>query len=73
MSSASSTASLPAPESACARCGARFHCGRDDTTPCWCAALPPLDPTRYDAHSGCLCEACLQATLGRPRAAGRVR
>lgn len=53
----------PRMESACARCGAPFHCGRDDAAGCWCARLPALPPDRYDASAGCLCEACLNRML----------
>jgi hypothetical protein len=58
--------------SVCARCGARFECGMQaGTTPCWCTALPPLDPV---PGQGCLCPTCLRAALaaapGAPAAPG---
>ncbi len=53
--------------STCPRCGAKFQCGRDDPAGCWCATLPALDPRRYYAVAGCLCEACLRALLNAPR------
>lgn len=49
--------------STCSRCGAPFHCGRDDPGVCWCARLPALPSSRYDAAAGCLCEACLRRML----------
>jgi hypothetical protein len=58
----------PLPDSACARCGASFHCGRDDAGGCWCARLPPLDRGRYDAAAGCLCKACLRTLIDSPPA-----
>jgi len=57
----------PRGASACARCGARFECGMQaGTAPCWCAALPPLDPA---SGQGCLCPACLRAALAVARPA----
>jgi hypothetical protein len=47
----------------CARCGVTFRCGRNDLAGCWCARLPSLERSRYDAAAGCLCEACLRALL----------
>ena len=45
--------------SRCARCGATFECGLEaGAEPCWCAALPPLEPVPGE---GCLCPACLAA------------
>jgi hypothetical protein len=49
----------PPPER-CARCGAEFHCGRNDEVDCWCAGLPPLTPV--DGRS-CLCRRCLEEEL----------
>jgi hypothetical protein len=54
------------PESRCARCGAPFTCGMqaghssDEMQPCWCAALPPLEPV---PGRGCLCRRCLEDEL----------
>ncbi|MGB2819247.1 MAG: cysteine-rich CWC family protein [Burkholderiaceae bacterium] len=59
--------------STCARCGTRFHCGRDDASGCWCARLPPLAGARYDAASGCLCESCLRRLLDETAADRRQR
>lgn len=56
--------------SRCPRCGAAFHCGADDPSPCACVDL------RLDAalladlrlrYSGCLCLACLRALGGAPQ------
>jgi hypothetical protein len=58
---------LPKAVTTCARCGAPFVCGRDGPEACWCAGLPPLDPARYDAGAGCLCEACLRMLVNAPR------
>jgi hypothetical protein len=62
-------ASTPSPSptvaAACSRCGAPFRCGRHDAEPCWCAALPALDPAQYAEAAGCLCEACLRALVER--------
>ncbi|MGZ8274124.1 MAG: cysteine-rich CWC family protein [Burkholderiaceae bacterium] len=63
-----STALPSASPSTCARCGASFHCGRDDAAGCWCACLPALDRVRYDAAAGCLCKSCLRAATGAPTA-----
>jgi hypothetical protein len=57
--------------STCARCGAQFHCGRDDDAGCWCARLPPLDRVRYDAAAGCLCESCLREAIDASAASSR--
>jgi hypothetical protein len=54
------------PASTCARCGAPFHCGRDDAAGCWCARLPALPRERYSEAAGCLCEACLRRMLDGP-------
>ena len=55
----------PAPDDPgrrCAVCGAAFHCGVADATPCWCTRLE-VDPVRLAAlarpDAGCLCPACL--------------
>ncbi|TAK88407.1 MAG: hypothetical protein EPO20_02990 [Betaproteobacteria bacterium] len=50
----------------CARCGAPFHCGRNDAG-CWCESLPPLAPV---PGRGCLCRACLEAELKERSAPG---
>lgn len=57
----------------CPRCGALFHCGAHDASPCACASLT-LDPALLDAlrarYVGCLCLRCLQAlSAGAPPAA----
>jgi RNA polymerase sigma factor (sigma-70 family) len=48
----------------CAACGAPFHCGVEDTKPCWCTAVT-LDTAARAAlaerYVGCLCAACLAA------------
>jgi hypothetical protein len=50
------------PESRCARCGAPFLCGMQaGEEPCWCAALPPLEPV---PGRTCLCRACFETELG---------
>jgi hypothetical protein len=36
---------------------------------CWCADLPPLDPTPGE---GCLCPACLRAALATASRQGGV-
>lgn len=63
------------PASICERCGTPFHCGMNDTTPCWCTTLPPLPRdqlTRAMAQAdgkvwqGCLCPACLQHIVAGP-------
>jgi hypothetical protein len=61
------------PTSHCASCGAAFHCGRDDASGCWCTGLPALEPGRYDASAGCLCEACLRRMLDNPTAPSAAR
>jgi len=43
----------------CARCGAPFHCGKDEDR-CWCETLPPLTPV---PGRGCLCRKCLEEEL----------
>jgi hypothetical protein len=48
------------PPERCARCGAEFHCGRNDEEECWCAGLPPLTPVPGRA---CLCRRCLEEEL----------
>jgi hypothetical protein len=57
----------PIDNSRCARCGAAFHCGAADATPCVCSSLQ-LDPTTLATlrtrFAGCLCMACLR-TLAR--------
>ena len=58
----------PEPATKCAQCGAPFFCGRDDPNGCWCAGVPPLDPTRYVRSAGCLCEKCLSALVNDPGA-----
>jgi hypothetical protein len=51
----------------CSRCGAPFHCGRNDPESCWCAQLPPLPVGALEAGRGCVCRACLEAqTATRP-------
>jgi hypothetical protein len=51
---------------ACPRCGAVFHCGARDATPCGCCAVP-LDASTLqwlrERYVGCLCLSCLR-TLG---------
>jgi hypothetical protein len=54
--------------STCARCGARFGCGRDDPNGCWCAALPALPAAAIDRASGCLCPSCLREAVARSAA-----
>jgi Cysteine-rich CWC len=51
-------------EAHCARCGAAFGCGAGGAAPCWCAALPPLEPV---PGRGCLCRACLERELAVAR------
>jgi len=50
--------------SRCARCGAAFHCGAADATPCACSSLK-LDAATLAqlraSFTGCLCMACLSA------------
>jgi hypothetical protein len=56
-------------DATCSRCGAAFHCGANDRTPCWCTALhvEPVTLARLAAErQGCLCERCLGA-LATPR------
>ncbi|MCX8114464.1 MAG: cysteine-rich CWC family protein [Burkholderiaceae bacterium] len=50
--------------SRCARCGASFRCGIDDSAGCWCARLPAAPLDRLDAGAGCLCPDCLAAVVG---------
>ncbi|HEV3009334.1 MAG TPA: cysteine-rich CWC family protein [Burkholderiales bacterium] len=57
----------PNPER-CARCGAPFHCGRDEAE-CWCASLPALEPVPGRA---CLCRHCLERELKRPELRART-
>jgi hypothetical protein len=47
----------------CAQCGTAFHCGANDSEPCWCANLPPLAADRQVAGTDCVCEACLRRRL----------
>ncbi|MEZ5728811.1 MAG: cysteine-rich CWC family protein [Burkholderiaceae bacterium] len=52
----------------CARCGARFECGRD-LAACWCTSLPALRadelPSGQDGRpiSDCICPDCLRAHM----------
>jgi len=68
----SSQSTLLASPSTCARCGALFHCGRDDPAGCWCARLPALPRDRYGAVAGCLCEDCLRRVLDAAAAPPRA-
>jgi Cysteine-rich CWC len=49
-------------EDRCPRCGAGFHCGANDPTPCACRGLT-LDAALLvrlrDRYRGCLCLRCL--------------
>jgi hypothetical protein len=63
------------PAQHCLRCGAPFHCGMEDTVPCWCTTLPRIDPAALAAldlsergelglpsgplPAACLCPSCL--------------
>ena len=54
----------------CPRCGAAFHCGVQDSTPCACTGLQPsaaqLQALRV-RYSRCLCLACLASVAaGQP-------
>ncbi len=42
----------------CARCGARFGCGRNAAS-CWCQALPALPAAALRSDTDCLCPDCL--------------
>ncbi len=56
--------SPPSCNTACPRCGAAFHCGVADATPCACtqARLDDGQRARLAARfTGCLCGACLRA------------
>ena len=45
-------------EIACSNCGSNLSCGADQSTPCWCAELPPiLSP---EVGKTCLCSDCLK-------------
>ncbi|MDH3716219.1 MAG: cysteine-rich CWC family protein [Gammaproteobacteria bacterium] len=51
----------------CERCGANFHCGMDDTAPCWCATdFPPV--ISGTAGSSCLCPSCLEQLVSATQA-----
>jgi len=58
-----------ADNSRCARCGAPFHCGVNDTEPCACSTLQ-LDAATLAAlrarFTGCLCVACLSGLARTP-------
>ena len=57
----------------CARCGAAFACGLNDSSGCWCARLPALPRERYDAAADCLCENCLRGLLESSADSGAQR
>lgn len=56
----------------CVECGAEFHCGMQDATPCWCssdfAAVLPVPGT----GAACLCTACLQRRIDQHTAHSRA-
>lgn len=45
-------------EIACSNCGSNLSCGADQSTPCWCAVLPPILPP--EVGKTCLCSDCLK-------------
>ncbi|WP_119354386.1 cysteine-rich CWC family protein [Azohydromonas sediminis] len=56
-----------APSDTCPRCGAPFHCGVHDDTPCACTTLQLDDALLMQLRvrfSGCLCLRCLSALAG---------
>jgi hypothetical protein len=56
--------SASAADDRCPRCGAGFHCGASDATPCACTTLE-LDAALLSElrarFRGCLCLVCLRA------------
>lgn len=47
----------------CAACGVPFHCGLDDSEPCWCASdFPPV--VSGQSGGSCLCPRCLASLIG---------
>lgn len=53
----------PARAKVCAQCGATFTCGpQTPGTDCWCDEVPNVLPLKAPAD-GCLCPACLDATI----------
>lgn len=53
----------------CARCGAPFHCGMADATPCACTQVtlsPDVLAALRDRFTGCLCLACLRHVAADP-------
>ena len=56
---------LPLPiDDRCVRCGAAFHCGRDDAGPCACSQVRLDEATLARLRgrfTGCLCVDCLRA------------
>jgi hypothetical protein len=58
------TADMTSEDATCPRCGARFHCGVNDSVPCACTTVQLDAPTLAalrERYSGCLCLTCLQA------------
>ena len=50
----------------CPGCGATFGCGAADADhACWCASVPPVEPSI--ARGTCLCPACLAAAAAPAR------
>ncbi len=52
----------------CGQCGQNFHCGLNDTEPCWCASdFPQI--ISGDAGASCLCTRCLASLIAERNAA----
>jgi hypothetical protein len=48
--------------SQCGKCGQGFHCGLNDTEPCWCASdFPQI--ISADVGASCLCPRCLAGLI----------
>ncbi len=51
-----------ATQAACARCGSPFHCGVNDSAPCWCSQVKlsaKMLEELEQRYRGCLCSPCL--------------
>lgn len=57
------TATDPALDDRCARCGGGFHCGARNAAPCACSTLTLSAALQADLRTryvGCLCLGCLR-------------
>jgi len=52
----------------CQKCGGRFHCGLNDSGPCWCASDFPRIISG-EAGGSCLCQRCLASLVSERKGA----